>query len=211
MDAENPVNTSSPPKENTEMEVENAVNITTEATAEETVVEEPMEESVEETTQVPTANEEPTPMEEGSEKDQDHASATPELKQEMEKEPQPMEGVESDSKEPPPFLSAPASWQIPVAALHQHQHSPAPQKSEPITNKTNVRKERSEARIAENQYDIEAWTNLINDAQQTGDLEAIREVYERVLKVFPTSVSFFFSFSLCSLSLSSLPFFYVPY
>ncbi|CAO3619407.1 unnamed protein product [Mucor hiemalis] len=69
MDAENPVNTSSPPKENTEMEVEHAVNTTTEATAEETVVEEPMEESAEETTQVPTANEEPTPMEEGSEKD----------------------------------------------------------------------------------------------------------------------------------------------
>lgn len=217
MDAENPVNTSSPPKETTEMEVEHAVNTTTEAPTEDTAVEEPMEESttVEEAipmeestaTEAPSHTEEPTPMEEISEKDQEpanntaaHVTATtteaaPEVKQEMKEEAQPMEEVESSSKEPPPFLSAPASWQIPVAALHQQQqqqqqqqHSPAPQKpAEAVVNKSNVRKERSEARIAENKYDLDAWTSLINDAQQTGDLEAIREVYERVLKVFPTS------------------------
>ncbi|KAI9358104.1 hypothetical protein BD770DRAFT_387869 [Pilaira anomala] len=92
------------------------------------------------------------------------------------------------TNEPPPFLSAPASWQIPVAALHQQP------KAEVVTiSKTSLRKERLESRIKENQYDIEAWTSLINDAQQTGDLDAIREIYERFLKVFPTSVSSFYS------------------
>lgn len=87
---------------------------------------------------------------------------------------------EADPSSNSPLLSAPASWQIPVAALRPH------------TNKASLRKEKLESRIKENQYDIEAWTTLINDAQQTGDLDVIRDIYERFLKVFPTSVSFFF-------------------
>lgn len=92
----------------------------------------------------------------------------------------------------PPFLSAPASWQIPVAALHQQQQQ---QKSEPqhqqppVSSKATMRKERYESRVKDNTYDVEAWTWLINEAQQTGDLEVIRDMYERFLNVFPTSVS----------------------
>lgn len=90
----------------------------------------------------------------------------------------------------PPFLSAPASWQIPVAAFHQQQKSEQPQQQQPTkSNKASMRKERYESRVKENKYDIEAWTWLINEAQQTGDLEVIREMYERFLNVFPTSVS----------------------
>ncbi|KAG1091487.1 hypothetical protein G6F42_019418 [Rhizopus arrhizus] len=88
----------------------------------------------------------------------------------------------------PPFLSAPASWQIPVAAFHQQQKSEQPQQQQPTkSNKASMRKERYESRVKENKYDIEAWTWLINEAQQTGDLEVIREIYERFLNVFPTS------------------------
>ncbi|KAI8974453.1 hypothetical protein BDB01DRAFT_398218 [Pilobolus umbonatus] len=79
-----------------------------------------------------------------------------------------------------PLLSAPASWQIPVGALQART-------AEPPVNKATIRKERLESRIKDNKYDIEAWTSLINDAQQTGDLDVIREIYERFLKVFPTS------------------------
>lgn len=99
---------------------------------------------------------------------------------------EPMEDVVAT--EPPPFLSAPASWQIPVAALHQQHQKP----HDVVMNKTNLRKERLELRIKESKYDIEAWTSLINDAQQTGDLEVIRDIYERFLNVFPTSVSLLF-------------------
>ncbi|KAF1803011.1 hypothetical protein FB192DRAFT_1072452 [Mucor lusitanicus] len=91
----------------------------------------------------------------------------------------------------PPFLSAPASWQIPVAALHQQQQKlEPPQHPQPtMSTKATIRKERYESRVKENKYDIEAWTWLINEAQQTGDLEVIRDMYERFLNVFPTSVS----------------------
>lgn len=115
----------------------------------------------------------------------------------------PMQDVESS--EPPPFLSAPASWQIPVAALHQQQQQQQQKPVDAVVSKTSLRKERLEARIKESKYDIEAWTSLINDAQQTGDLEAIRDIYERFLKVFPTSVSFFFLFF--SFTLLCFPFF----
>lgn len=118
---------------------------------------------------------------------------------------EPMQDVESS--EPPPFLSAPASWQIPVAALHQQQQQQQQKPVDVVVSKTSLRKERLEARIKESKYDIEAWTSLINDAQQTGDLEAIRDIYERFLKVFPTSVSFFFFFLFFFFSLvSSLSF-----
>lgn len=186
--------------------VEEETTIMTEATTTATEEQQPEVSTV--TTPVPESKTEevvpevkkeetPTPVENTlvveSEPTKDDTVKTPSTEDRME-----------TTNEPPPFLSAPASWQIPVAALHQQP------KAEVVTiSKTSLRKERLESRIKENQYDIEAWTSLINDAQQTGDLDAIREIYERFLKVFPTSVSsfilyfklFFFSSSSFFLSL----------
>jgi hypothetical protein len=199
MDEEIPVNTSSPPKEDTEMEVEHVVNTLPEVTTEESTIEQPTpppakEETVKQETESTTeAMEETKPLEEVETKEEPTETPVVDETKKEEEEVTPMEDVveSTENKEPPPFLSAPASWQIPVAALHQQQQQQQQQKPVDVPmSKANMRKERSEARIKENKYDIEAWTSLINDAQQSGDLEVIREVYERVLNVFPTSVSF---------------------
>lgn len=85
------------------------------------------------------------------------------------------------------IISAPASWQIPPGALQaKTENFAAP--IEPV-NKANIKRERLEQRVAESEYDANAWSALINEVQLTGDLAATREVYERVLQVFPTSVS----------------------
>lgn len=144
---------------------------------------------------------EPTAMEEIEPTAMEEIETSTEIKMEEPAQPQVKQVAESTTDCPPPFLSAPASWQIPVAALAQQHQQQSPQSQpqqkalEPVVvNKSHLRKERFETRIKESKYDVEAWTGLINDAQQTGDLEVIRDIYERFLNVFPTSVSLFFSF-----------------
>jgi cleavage stimulation factor subunit 3 len=148
------------------------------------------EKTPEETTepQEPETNQEsqePEPMEEETVTQEDETAQENVPSQD---EPEQME-VEKDTNESPKEQAtkdeADASWQIPVAALRQPQHQ-----SDLFSNKANARKEKLESRLKENQYDIDAWTTLINDAQHTGDLDIIRDIYERFLKVFPTSVSF---------------------
>jgi hypothetical protein len=46
-----------------------------------------------------------------------------------------------------------------------------------------------EQRIAEDPFDADAWLTLLNDAEKEGEVVRVRDVYERFLKVFPTSVS----------------------
>lgn len=46
-----------------------------------------------------------------------------------------------------------------------------------------------EQRIAEDPFDADAWLTLLNDAEKEGEVARVRDVYERFLKVFPTSVS----------------------
>lgn len=107
---------------------------------------------------------------------------------------------------PPSFISEPASWQIPPSALQANNtsspglHAASPASNaynnshmdatpDPAANKAQAKRERLEQRIAKSQYDSNAWLALINEIQQTGDLEATRDVYERFLEVFPTAVS----------------------
>ncbi|KAI8967564.1 hypothetical protein BDF20DRAFT_803339, partial [Mycotypha africana] len=150
-----------------------------------------------------------------TEQQQDQQANTENEGSAVEPEPTPME-VNDDEGQKNDF-SAPASWQIPIAALTQQTQLQAvptpssvqqqqtatitpsePKESQPqnqldsvnpATVKSISKREKLEALIRENKYDIEAWTSLINDVQQTGDLDIIRDVYERVLKVFPISVS----------------------
>jgi hypothetical protein len=157
----------------------------------------PMEEEAEELTEVKA--EEPTELN-VEEPTESKAEEPTELKAEEPTELKAEPVAEATTDATPPFLSAPASWQIPVAAFaqQQQQQQQQPQQQQPqqqktlepvIMNKSHLRKERFESRIKESKYDVEAWTGLINDAQQTGDLEVIRDIYERFLNVFPTSVS----------------------
>lgn len=46
-----------------------------------------------------------------------------------------------------------------------------------------------EQRIVEDPFDADAWLTLLNDAEKEGEVARVRDVYERFLKVFPTSVS----------------------
>ncbi|KAI8384709.1 uncharacterized protein BYT42DRAFT_563415 [Radiomyces spectabilis] len=94
------------------------------------------------------------------------------------------EGDPKETHQEMPTPNAPASWQIPVAALQQPKNEP---KTE--APRINQKRERLEQRIKESTDDVDAWTALIADIQQTGDLAAIRDVFERFLQVFPTSVS----------------------
>ncbi|ORY94721.1 hypothetical protein BCR43DRAFT_494490 [Syncephalastrum racemosum] len=89
------------------------------------------------------------------------------------------------------LLSAPASWQIPPSVLQAK--SEASSSTEPV-NKASLKKERLEARIAESKYDVAAWDSLINEIQQSGDLAATRQVFERALEVFPTSPKYWLSY-----------------
>lgn len=90
------------------------------------------------------------------------------------------------------LVSAPGSWQIPPGALAANQSTNA---TAPAASKSAEKIEKVEQRIRDDPYDLDAWTILINEIQNSGDIAAIRDVYERVLKVFPTSVGF--SFGVC--------------
>jgi len=47
----------------------------------------------------------------------------------------------------------------------------------------------AEERLAIDAYDIEAWQVLLSDALQSGTVDDMREMFERFLTLFPTSVS----------------------
>jgi cleavage stimulation factor subunit 3 len=98
-------------------------------------------------------------------------------------------------KAPESIVSAPGSWQIPPGALAASNNTSTP--VNPVTyhpptasSKAAEKIEKVEQRIRDDQYDLDAWTILINEIQNNGNIDAIRDVYERVLKVFPTSVGF---------------------
>ncbi|KFH61759.1 hypothetical protein MVEG_12400 [Podila verticillata NRRL 6337] len=60
----------------------------------------------------------------------------------------------------------------------------SPQGNTPVvTTSDNV----FEQRIAEDMYDTDAWQQLLRDVQNENDIAKVREVFERFLKVFPTS------------------------
>jgi hypothetical protein len=50
-----------------------------------------------------------------------------------------------------------------------------------------------EQRVTEDPYDADAWLTLLNEAEREGEVSRVRDVYERFLKVYPTSVSCLFS------------------
>lgn len=97
------------------------------------------------------------------------------------------EPAQPSNPNPSSFFNTPASWQIPPSALQQRPENEAV--NDNTLNKANIRREKLEQRIANDEYDIAAWNSLINEIQQTGDLTATRDIYERFLKIFPTSVS----------------------
>ena len=99
-------------------------------------------------------------------------------------------------KAPDSIVSAPGSWQIPPGALAASNNvstpvNPVTYHPPTATSKAAEKIEKVEQRIRDDQYDLDAWTILINEIQNNGDIDAIRDVYERVLKVFPTSVGIF--------------------
>ncbi len=47
------------------------------------------------------------------------------------------------------------------------------------------------ARVTENKFDTEAWAQLVREAQSrvlANGIQELRDVFEEILKVFPTSV-----------------------
>ncbi|KAG0375773.1 mRNA 3'-end-processing protein rna14 [Mortierella sp. AD032] len=52
-----------------------------------------------------------------------------------------------------------------------------------------------EQRIAEDSFDADAWLTLLNDAEKEGEVVRVRDVYERFLKVFPTSSRYWIQYA----------------
>ncbi|KAG0325222.1 mRNA 3'-end-processing protein rna14 [Dissophora globulifera] len=52
-----------------------------------------------------------------------------------------------------------------------------------------------ERRIADDPYDADAWLTLLNDAEREGEVPKVRDVYERFLKVFPTSPRYWIQYA----------------
>ncbi|KAF9338682.1 mRNA 3'-end-processing protein rna14 [Linnemannia elongata] len=52
-----------------------------------------------------------------------------------------------------------------------------------------------EQRIAEDPFDADAWLTLLNDAEKEGEVARVRDVYERFLKVFPTSSRYWIQYA----------------
>ncbi|KAG0252116.1 mRNA 3'-end-processing protein rna14, partial [Mortierella polycephala] len=50
-------------------------------------------------------------------------------------------------------------------------------------------------RIAEDPYDADAWLTMLNDAEKEGDVARVRDVYERFLKVYPTSSRYWIQYA----------------
>lgn len=58
-----------------------------------------------------------------------------------------------------------------------------------------------EQRVTEDPYDADAWLTLLNEAEREGEVSRVRDVYERFLKVYPTSVSCLFSLECFSMGI----------
>ncbi|CAG8601414.1 8169_t:CDS:10 [Paraglomus brasilianum] len=84
----------------------------------------------------------------------------------------------SRNTNPPP--AEPASWQIPPSALQP--------------KKRTEKLDKSESRIAVNPYDTEAWLMLLSEVMARGDVERVRETFERFLKLFPSSARHWIQF-----------------
>ncbi|KAF9997162.1 mRNA 3'-end-processing protein rna14 [Entomortierella chlamydospora] len=52
-----------------------------------------------------------------------------------------------------------------------------------------------EQAIAEDPYDADAWLTLLNEAEREGEVSRVRDVYERFLKVFPTSSRYWIQYA----------------
>ncbi|KAF9538193.1 mRNA 3'-end-processing protein rna14 [Mortierella hygrophila] len=52
-----------------------------------------------------------------------------------------------------------------------------------------------EQRIAEDPFDADAWLTLLNDAEKEGEVARVRDVYERFLKVFPSSSRYWIQYA----------------
>ncbi|KAI8092487.1 uncharacterized protein BX664DRAFT_88528 [Halteromyces radiatus] len=101
--------------------------------------------------------------------------------------------LDSKPLEQQQYINSPSSWQIPPSAFQQKQQQQQqpyePTESLKSLEKTTSKRDRLEQRIKEDEEDLDAWFTLIADIQQSGDLEATRAIYERFLKIYPTSVS----------------------
>ncbi|KAF9578094.1 hypothetical protein BGW38_006310, partial [Lunasporangiospora selenospora] len=81
--------------------------------------------------------------------------------------------------------------------LHQHSNSsssmPGGQANGPFSplDASSIKKPDSddslEQRVADDPYDAESWQTLLDDAEKEGDVPKVRELYEKFLKIFPTS------------------------
>ncbi|KAF9920499.1 mRNA 3'-end-processing protein rna14 [Linnemannia zychae] len=52
-----------------------------------------------------------------------------------------------------------------------------------------------EQRIAEDSFDADAWLTLLNEVEKEGEVAHVRDVYERFLKVFPTSARYWIQYA----------------
>ncbi|KAF9160165.1 mRNA 3'-end-processing protein rna14 [Actinomortierella ambigua] len=69
------------------------------------------------------------------------------------------------------------------------------------------RKERIEfleQKIAQNSYDSDAWQSLLTEVQNDGEVEKARDVFERMLKVFPTSAKTWINYAEFELKFQNL-------
>jgi cleavage stimulation factor subunit 3 len=101
---------------------------------------------------------------------------------------EPSHGSRNGSVQPDFLASVPGSPMHPTVTAPA---VPSPSKLKPPTKSTTgmSRVAQLTARIERDPLDADAQLALIADAEQKGDLERTREVYENFLKVFPDAVS----------------------
>ncbi|ORX58833.1 Suf-domain-containing protein [Hesseltinella vesiculosa] len=88
------------------------------------------------------------------------------------------------------FDNSPSSWQIPLN-IQPPANNNGNQPYEPTAaflEKQSQERGRLEQLVNNNPQDLDAWDDLMHQVQKAGDMEAIRDVYERFLKLYPTSV-----------------------
>ncbi|RUP17503.1 hypothetical protein BC936DRAFT_139445 [Jimgerdemannia flammicorona] len=112
--------------------------------------------------------------------------------------------VPQASVKPPPQPAAfePASWQIPPGALQKKAGGFLGSPAAPVV-KLPDKTEKLEARIAQDVFDVDAWVSLLSEVQAKGDLDKIRDTYERFLKQFPTSSRHWLSYLELELKLAN--------
>lgn len=109
-------------------------------------------------------------------------------------EPASLESTEDISGSRPGSVQPDFLASVPGSPMHPIVNAPAlpsPSKLKPSTKSTAgmSRVAQLNARIERDPLDADAQLALIADAEQKGDLERTREVYENFLKVFPDAVS----------------------